>query len=1216
MDATKKRNRIPASCSVCRRRKSKCDRIKPICGSCRKKSIAHLCYYEHEDERDIERHVMEIPVNQIGHPIMAGHPGQPGLLGQPAHQPGHQLGQMQHSSVLSQAQGPGHMLGQLPPGMPPAGVPGAVPGGVPGAVPGAIPGPGGVMMLPYSPHGPTPYSPHGPTPHMTPHQMSPNHSVVPPQNYYYGSVNEDEYSVPGLGSNTASMVGTGPNTSPSSAPGSNTGSGPGSGPASAPVSMSGSTSYSASYHPIAPPPNAPPAPNNVTIMPHHIPPLNYVEDGNVLAGSTNPLLHRNSVQLPPIKGNSDGTVVVSIGPNSTLRINPNDEIEHFFDNASFPLSLEGPYLQSHGPLTYVGLTKSDRYVKFFREFAAELLQKGQIFEFVPKKKRKRTGSDLSPNNRKKSQNSTPLTQNSNVTTPRSSMKASYSESMIRQDSSNSTLHPPKFQSDDAIPVKSDPGVENQGNGLDKSDEEGEERGEDDEDEEDDEEVEETENKAGETEDILAITKTNVAEDSKESDEKDVQLSVLPGLQALYMGPNARKEYYKLVEHAVLKIFPSRNIALLLFTKFFKWIHPFVPFFNESMLINDFNQVLDEFPSFKKEKYTSITIKSDKHLTIVGILLVILRLGYLSLIHNHGIHNQYNENEMAIFNESKVVSFKTFADVVNLCIPDEHSSPRSTIRIVQLLALIYFYRQVSPNDCHGVGGADSQILFGATVRHAFSIGLNRDPMKYYEHETITQNAELKEVWRNLWHYLVVTDATTSMLRSSILSIPSDLLSDVKFPCERDKLNLEYWKFQSGILEICKCYRKINQIFCNYHEKPKIIEVLAETNKLEHIFFQMFGKDFFKDAICKPAKDGKFSIGSQEHEDSYLKVMKYQAFISLRADLTSIYYVIAMNFERKDNEKKTSITSGVELFKIHFKSVVQLLYIMSYVFDNSVELFGKNYDYILTALNERHMIKTHSFLTSFFIRLMHQKQLLTFKGFEPAVAERLAAIDKLFNMVLAEAELFVGNFRQLSIRYVNSYKIYVLSYYVLKQCMENVEVFFKYALKEFSLLTEAANMLEFFTAGEINYLCKLCEEFRFAKDSQERQRKANAMFNSDFAKGFGGDSSTDDDIPATKNYKKASGTRHMDANLISTSFDPSEPLGRIDSDDDSSDDDAFAGGSPGLFKDRNEPLPEPVAPNEAMGLDQPAPPNNIGGPHDLNFRSGDFLKFLEVYDSNLE
>lgn len=41
-----KRFRVPVSCSVCRKRKSRCDRAKPVCGSCKKKSIAHLCSYD------------------------------------------------------------------------------------------------------------------------------------------------------------------------------------------------------------------------------------------------------------------------------------------------------------------------------------------------------------------------------------------------------------------------------------------------------------------------------------------------------------------------------------------------------------------------------------------------------------------------------------------------------------------------------------------------------------------------------------------------------------------------------------------------------------------------------------------------------------------------------------------------------------------------------------------------------------------------------------------------------------------------------------------------------------------------------------------------------------------------------------------------------------------------------------------------------------------
>lgn len=76
----RKRQRIPASCSVCRKRKSKCDRIKPICGSCKKKSIAHLCYYESDKVELSPNDTNSMNYGGMG-PIKANSPGEPTQVG-------------------------------------------------------------------------------------------------------------------------------------------------------------------------------------------------------------------------------------------------------------------------------------------------------------------------------------------------------------------------------------------------------------------------------------------------------------------------------------------------------------------------------------------------------------------------------------------------------------------------------------------------------------------------------------------------------------------------------------------------------------------------------------------------------------------------------------------------------------------------------------------------------------------------------------------------------------------------------------------------------------------------------------------------------------------------------------------------------------------------------------------------------------------------------
>ncbi|CUM46264.1 uncharacterized protein AC631_00077 [Debaryomyces fabryi] len=41
----KQRNRVPVSCLICKRRKVKCDKVKPACGGCIKNGVPHLCEY-------------------------------------------------------------------------------------------------------------------------------------------------------------------------------------------------------------------------------------------------------------------------------------------------------------------------------------------------------------------------------------------------------------------------------------------------------------------------------------------------------------------------------------------------------------------------------------------------------------------------------------------------------------------------------------------------------------------------------------------------------------------------------------------------------------------------------------------------------------------------------------------------------------------------------------------------------------------------------------------------------------------------------------------------------------------------------------------------------------------------------------------------------------------------------------------------------------------
>lgn len=730
-----------------------------------------------------------------------------------------------------------------------------------------------------------------------------------------------------------------------------------------------------------------------------------------------------------------------------------------FSNSSYSVALENQIIQEQGVLSYLGLTKSDPFITILRNFTVHLFRAGEMTKFIRtdanKKRRNSTGSASRLSSRHSDGLSSFLKKPKLNLTPADHENAVEAAPMAPSDSNQSNndaeinnlskaaIKHAREQSLNSLNVASP---------FDKY-------------------------------------SPNVGENKRE--ERKLP-NIMPSVESFFAGSN-KKEYYSMVEKVIIAVLPDQVNLFKLFCRFFKYVHPFIPILDETPLIVEVKNLLTTFPSFGHDRWTSVKIRNDQDLRTLGLFLLILSLGFKSLIHNDNVYNDYTDEEVSMIQDMTQISSDEFKKVINLCISDGLIAAKSSFKLVQLLTLLYFYKEVSPDDGHGICGADSQILLGVTIRHALAIGLNRDPTSYTAYDALCKNPAFIKTWRYLWNYLTEADAMSSLHNGTNLNLRNLKMSDVQAPYEsKDKtgeLNETIKRYNS----ICECYRQLCNKINNVWEKPKVMDILADTNHLEKIFFDFFGKDFFLTVICKPAKvnpnASSWDASTFEHEEQIIKVMKYCMFIQLRTNLSGMYYMIAIHYENEYNESKTpSMNAGIELFKIYIKSVVQIVYIMTHVLDNSVELFGKNFDYILTAANERYMIRTHSFLTSFFIRLLHQKKDLSFKVFkEPSYIPRLEVIDTLFTMVLVEAELFVGNFRKLSRTYINSYRLYIMTYIIMRQCVENPDVFFEKAINDQLFFHQGTNMIEFFTLAELHHLCRLCGEFRNATEEKKRLKR---------------------------------------------------------------------------------------------------------------------------------
>ncbi|WPK23028.1 hypothetical protein PUMCH_000252 [Australozyma saopauloensis] len=1125
----KRRHRIPASCLVCRKRKSKCDRVRPICSSCRKKLIAHLCTYEDTNPYPIPEpgpsfipvgqmpphgqggmayvalnpHMM--PVNaspfQVGVPNKAINPmQQPYNLSSPwptsqnpffalvpniQPQSSQQTSQPFPQQMPLQAQAPTQakleiQLASLE---------------IPASNPDDLKNHAGVNNSAVSVGGPDPQLTEPPT-----YYLQANNRSVHSGSYSRNSdvsealnqlsrmslsLQQSAHSDPRrqsstfLYSNISNALNMElplidqtnlkiPSLSVSNAlvSSQNTPAGVSSGINYESLVQKEKDEAIAPPHPYRPESSLP-TPETMSVKNEsHIQKLDRAKSSsldslNVQSPARNlkesiikfkvdkstPILGKKrksadsespgKVQLPEKAEKS--YVSVAIGTR-LLNIDSEDSLT-FFEDASYALMVEGHFWQQQGPLSYVGLTKTDPFIKLVRNFTTDLFKSEQFSKYVSRKKQK------------KHLNSS----------------ASSSSSINHTDTSMS---------------------DHRGNNLEGIKEESTAQSSAEEDEEEGDVFEE---------DALIVTKIRPDSSKEDSSEQfgvaPKPILLLPGIPSLHSLHSIKGVYFSFVEDNILLVLPRKTAMSTAIYMYFRYVHPFIPILHEQTFLQDIRPL---FRSSEEGKlyHSSISIKSENQQNLAGMLLLVIRLGYMTLIPNTDTEAKYTKKEQELIKD--ITRFKSdhYMGVVDLCIPEEKVKTKSTFKYVQCLALLFFYRSVAPNDCLGLSGSDSQLLFGALVNHALSIGLNRDPKNYIGIRSICKNKHSVEMWRNLWSYIVQTDAEISIYCGTALKIPDIRLSDVKSPTFEKEMTEETEYFEK-IQDVHACYRRIVSQITNLASKPKVVDILSETSYLETKFLEIFGENFFRDFVCRPAgKEDKMN-----GLDS-LKVDKFIRFISIRVNLSCFYFLIVLHYEQKvDNNVETDMGAGTELFKIFIKSAVQVVYIMTYALDNSQELFGRYFDWLLTSRIEHSMIKTHSFATSVFIRIVNMKRTLTCQALQQLQSEsstegkdpkfsqaRMDVVDSLFGISITEAELFVGNFRALSKTHINSYKLYVMAYFALKQCMENPE----HILKGFTgqsrlFFHNGTNLLLSLSLTELESMSELCEEFRIAKiDSLRRKR----------------------------------------------------------------------------------------------------------------------------------
>ncbi|KAI3406236.2 MRR1 [Candida oxycetoniae] len=381
---------------------------------------------------------------------------------------------------------------------------------------------------------------------------------------------------------------------------------------------------------------------------------------------------------------------------------------------------------------------------------------------------------------------------------------------------------------------------------------------------------------------------------KEKMKKNLKKETIPLGLTLYEGPLSCE--LQLVDK-IKQILPKKKVIWKLVDRFFTWCYPFLPFLDEVDFVEWVEKIVGP-KSFDDVNIEEVKIERRLDLAVIGILLIVMRLAYLSLFSNKLSVNEERLNSTDPSEEVQdtkymmrnPISINTIA-IANACLYQFDILRRTSMPVLQLAIFIKFYHTFAPEDGDDGDGADSNALTAMMIQMAYSLGLYREPNNY---PGILNNKKLNHLGRKIWHLLVMIDIHNAYSFGSPLLIDSNSY-DTKVPFHEDgNENLKDKELDRYITEryfpsnteLNEMVKSILIKTLNVSGRVKLCELCNLLSEFEVKMAQKYTS--LKD--CLTIRESESHIFSRNFSSKF--------FISLKSFLVSIYFHIFLHYEHKD------------------------------------------------------------------------------------------------------------------------------------------------------------------------------------------------------------------------------------------------------------------------------------------------------------------------------
>lgn len=380
------------------------------------------------------------------------------------------------------------------------------------------------------------------------------------------------------------------------------------------------------------------------------------------------------------------------------------------------------------------------------------------------------------------------------------------------------------------------------------------------------------------------------------------------------------------------VLPKKKVLWLLVRRFFKALYPFFPYIDEVHFKTALSIIIGDI-SFEDEPVTSLRIEKRLDLAQVGMLLIMLRLSYLSVFSNkNGINERNLEGKDASCYEilyilSNPINLETI-DVAQLCLDQFQLLRRTNISVFQLALFMRLYHTYAPEDGDGADGGDSQVMTSMLIQMGYSLGFNREPTKFKD---ACNDKRINHLCRKMWLFLVVSDIYQAHSFGNPLNIDPRSF-DTKVPwyeegseniidTGRDKLvTASFFYCSSGTFALREILDKVLDV----KNGTNMADLCKLLNTHEIYIIESFG------TLEKCLQSGP-------NEDVSTLNMKAKFYLSLKAFYISLYFHFYHFYEHRN----------IELCYFYIKKLI--LIAIGDIMPNYYALLGENPEVFALIVN---------------------------------------------------------------------------------------------------------------------------------------------------------------------------------------------------------------------------------------------------------------------------